>query len=115
MKIYKKLENSNKYMEISLLYRKGGANFFSGQVEARGYEIEFTLVEKGDNMISYAPMNNTNFRLLLKEVLRYSDKAYDLLEEKIKNNQEKLFSLYESFINNQEKLTFDKLKKVALA
>ena len=111
---FDKKARDNKWMRIELGYRKGGMNYWSGQTEKRGFELGFSLVKKEDNMVIYAPADKSNFRILLKEVSRYSDKAFSELAEKIKKNKEKIFDLYADYLYRGKKLTFDEIKNVAL-
>jgi hypothetical protein len=79
MKNYEKIEGSNKELKIEVYYNKGGMNYFSGKVEARGYYLSVSPVERQqqNNSIvieSWAAFSGT--KVLIKEVTRKSEKAF---------------------------------------
>ena len=90
MKNYEKIEGSNKELKIEVYYSKGGMNYFTSRVEPRGYYLSVSPVERqnADSPIvfeSFAAFSGT--KLLIKEVARKSDKAFQeailLAESKI--------------------------------
>ena len=73
----------NKYLRVKIDYRKGGMNYFSSQVEKRGYEVLFLLISKNNRTIKYSPMENKNWRYLLKETKRINRKEIESLRNKL--------------------------------
>ena len=79
MKTYEKIEGSNKELKIEVYYSKGGMNYFSSQVEARGYYLSVSPVERQQQnssivIESFAAFSGT--KVLIKEVARKSEKAF---------------------------------------
>ena len=105
----KQLVSGSTYMVIEANYRLGGMNYFSGKIEERGYEIDFSIKEISDGWEQYTPASNENFRIFVKPAKRYSDKAFKKVEAFIEANKETLFDAYEN--NNRDKI-FEVLKDI---
>ena len=96
MKTIKKEFNSNvgNTMVIELYYDLGGMNYFSGKVEQRGYRISFTHAFINDGVEKITPMNNKNFKILVKETKRKSRKIEEKLYTMLIKYQDKLFNAF---------------------
>lgn len=83
--------DQGQMIKLTIDYRDGGMNYFSGKVEKRGFEIAITSVMVGGSiggamMEQSAPFADINGRLLLLEAKRYNaakiEKIANLFDEK---------------------------------
>jgi len=81
-------------MLIELYYDLGGYNYFSGENEARGYRLSFTHAFMDGYSKQISPMNNKNFRVLVKEVKRKSKKTEEKLIQQVKKYEDELFDAF---------------------
>lgn len=80
---YFQVNNSaNKFVKFTVVYSKGGLNYFTGKEEKRGYWVSVSVVEKetinGITVESFT-INSaaSGFKRFLLEVKRDSQKYYD--------------------------------------
>lgn len=70
-------------LEVSLSYNMGGTNYFTGNVEQRGYYLSVSPVTRKNGCISYTAFSGT--KMCIKAVSRRSTKAekeaYDLIPQ----------------------------------
>jgi len=97
------IDNDNHFVEIVFKYDKGG-NYLT---EQRGYYIYFTKVKIEEGFKVFMPKEDTNFKLLIKPVNRYSLKMYNNLSDSIYAMKDKLIEL---FINNDKDAIYCLLK-----
>jgi len=62
------------HLEVSVYYTKGGANYFSGGTNPRGYYLSVKPVTKSENSVSFVMFTGRSKFLL--ETNRYSDKQF---------------------------------------
>ena len=84
----------NCYLKIKIEYDKGGMNYFTSKVDARGYylyviKVKRTTDERGFTMESFAMYTGGRKKLLL-EVKRKSEGAYKKAVELAKNEVENM-------------------------
>jgi len=96
-----RLIEGNKYMVIEPYYSKGGVNYFDYENKPRGYSIMFSNKEFKDNCVTYMPMDKCNFRIFVKKINRYSEKAISKINDFIDENQERLFDMYSKMEKNE--------------
>lgn len=65
--------NKNEFIEVYMTYSLGGINYFTYDIDPRGYWLHVRKVEKADGWITASLMEGR--KLLLKEVKRKSQKA----------------------------------------
>lgn len=70
---------SGRMVKLSIHHRDGGRNYFSGANEARGIEMSISTIEVSESsngvyVESSTPMDDSNGRILLLEMPRYSAK-----------------------------------------
>lgn len=97
-KLYKE---PNEYIVIELTYKKDGFNSFLNENEKRGYYLYFLVQKISGRTREYTPLDDNNFKLLIKEVKRYSQKTMKQLEEKFTNNGDELFNIYKRYLNGE--------------
>lgn len=87
---YKASSQTNKVNEIttSIYYNKGGANYFTGRTEERGYYFSITPEENDGYMVLYQGFSGIKTCIL--PVNRQSKKSYDIA----KNMMDKYIELY---------------------
>jgi len=73
---------SGQMVKLSIHHRDGGRNYFSGANEARGIEMSISTIEVSESsngvyMESSTPMDDSNGRILLLEMPRYSAKKLE--------------------------------------
>jgi len=78
------------HLEVSVYYTKGGLNYFSGGMIARGYYISVTPVTISDETIRYTAF--TGCSQLMLETQRYSDKQFDRAIEMAKEHRDALIA-----------------------
>lgn len=93
MEMYRQIEGIT-HAKISVDYRLGGLNYFSGRQEPRGIVVSFTTVEKEGYSEKYTPMDSCNYRIFIKEMKRKSQKKIDKVCEIISQNSSELFDFY---------------------
>jgi len=87
--ITKKIKDS-EYMEIEVKYDAG-----DGYMNPRrGYYIYFTRVEYLNGFKKFTPSDNTNFKIFIKEVKRYSYKQMKKIIAYLFDNREYFFEVY---------------------
>jgi hypothetical protein len=59
-------------IEVTLSYNMGGANYFSGMTEGRGYYLGVTPLKVGNGFKSFTAFSGT--KTLIEATKRYSDK-----------------------------------------
>ena len=79
-------------MRLTLEYRLGGRNWFTGDVDPRGLMLSCSPLEVGDGWTGYVGFTGTN--LHVKEMKRFSQKALDNFEP----TQEQIKSLVDHVI-----------------
>jgi len=82
MKVYEKIETTiANNLKIEVYYNKGGMNYFSYKNEARGYYLSVSPVNRtpheGGKIFTESYTAFTGTKVLLMEVKRKSEKAYD--------------------------------------
>ena len=106
------LIEGNTYLCIDVSHRDGGMNFFSYKNEQKGVEVSFSkkeIVEKdGYKSMTYSPMDNCNFRLLMYPYNRRSQKQIDRAKQYIDEIGDVLFELW---INNKKQEIFELIKE----
>lgn len=94
MKTYEKIENTdNQFLKIELNYNKGGMNYWTGRMEARGYYLYVQRVERtdyGGHSIESFIVGQGGVRSFLLEVKRQSPKAKAQAEELAKAKVDEL-------------------------
>lgn len=86
-----KTDKENKVIRIEVYYRIGGMNYFTSNVEPRGYYLGVTPIEKGDRFEGFTAFSG--YKMLLEEAKRFSQKVLDNMspsEEKINDLVEKV-------------------------
>ena len=78
------------HLEVKVFYTKGGANYFSGGTNPRGYYLSVRPVKKGNGMVSFDLFSGCK-RLLL-ETARYTDKQFQRAVEMAKNYEDELIT-----------------------
>ena len=78
------------HLEISVYYNKEGVNYFSGQVQRRGYYLSVRPVTLGNGTVSFDILSGCK-RLLL-ETKRYSAKQFAKAVEMSKNYEDELIA-----------------------
>lgn len=73
MEKYLATTTPNKYIKLYTYYKKDTMNYFTYKIEARGYYLSVTPVERARGFESFKAF--TGFKVLLKEVTRASKKA----------------------------------------
>lgn len=67
------------HLEVRAYYNKGGYNYFTGQLEKRGYYVQVTPVIKEEHeygsSVSYTCF--TGYKHLVEKCNRFSEKAFD--------------------------------------
>jgi len=66
------------HLKVELYYDLGGANYFSGSVEARGIKLSVSPVqreERNDNIVVESYTAFSGFKKLVKEMARYNKKT----------------------------------------
>lgn len=87
MQKYIKVKDNSKHithLRIELFYDLGGTNFFTSEIEERGYYLSVTPVERRTNSQGYTTECFTAFtgtRILLNGVARRSKKAENEAEQ----------------------------------
>ena len=88
------LEGNCTHIDIELHYNKGGMNYFTSNLERRGYYLSVQPLTKSTNSYSYTAF--TGVKRLLKEAGRYSAKTlnefvvdYDVVNSMIEHIVEK--------------------------
>lgn len=63
-----------RFIKVHMAYQLGGMNYFQGQVDARGYYLHVSPVERGDKFESTAISldDRGGFKVFIKEVKRQS-------------------------------------------
>lgn len=79
---FKKNTEGRNAVELSVSYSKGGMNFWNAKKEPRGYWLHATLGEADGYSFCYEPMNDTNFRIFLKDASRLNRAHLQALAEK---------------------------------
>lgn len=75
--------NGSTHIVVDVDYRKGGANYFSGGTEARGYELSAYPVECKDGFTTFKIGNNQGARFLVRAAARLDRKRLERLREAI--------------------------------
>lgn len=91
------LREGKNRLQLSLYYSKGGANYFTGTSEARGFYASVTPVTLDGHWISTSAFSG--FKKLVKEAGRFSAnilptleaQAFDFLKEVVQSRPEKYF------------------------
>ena len=78
------------HLEVSVYYTKGGANYFSGGTNPRGYYLSVKPVTKSENSVSFVMF--TGRSQLLLETNRYSDKQFAKAMEMSKDTRAELIA-----------------------
>lgn len=87
MQKYIKVKNNSKHithLRVELFYDLGGTNFFTSEIEERGYYLSVTPVERHTNSQGYTTERFTAFtgtKMLLNSVARRSKKAENEAEQ----------------------------------
>ena len=90
--MYKRYIKANghkvNYLECEVFYSLGGMNYFTHEIEKRGYYLRVCPVEKSGNMVGF--MAFSGIKKLLVEVARKNKKAEEQAEALVKENLENL-------------------------
>ena len=84
------LKNAS-HLQVSVYYTKGGSNYFTNNIDRRGYYVSVTPVTKGNGTISYTLF--TGRKQLLLESSRYSEKQFAKAVEMSKDFEEELVNI----------------------
>ena len=87
--ITKTIEN-NKYMEIEVKYDEGSEVFNN----KRGYYIFFTRVTYENGFKKFEPRSDTNYKICIKEVKRFSNKQMEKIIDYVNYNKDEFFEYY---------------------
>ena len=79
---------------IEVGYELGGISYFTGNNSERGIYVYFKRMEIGNGFRSFAPLNDSNFKVLAAELKRKSQKRIDMVIDYIQKNAEELANLY---------------------
>ena len=86
-------------LKIDVSYSLGGMNYFNGQRNSRGIYVHFSTVERksreGYTTESYMPFDGSSFKILVLELKRKSEKKSQIVFDKLKEMEDKLFALYQ--------------------
>lgn len=103
----------NEYLVMKVMHKDGGMNYFSSKIEPKGVEVVFTkteiFVDKTSTIERYTPMDNCNYRILVLEYKRKSQKKLDMVYQFVMDNKEELFHLW---LNDLRKQLIDTLSKI---
>jgi hypothetical protein len=64
-------------MVVKLYYQKGGANYFSGGVNPRGYYLSAQPEKRGNGSRSFVAFSGTS--MVIKQVKRFNQREFDAL------------------------------------
>jgi hypothetical protein len=78
------------HLELSVYYNKGGANYFNGGVDPRGYYLCVKPVRKGNGMIRYTMF--TGLSRFLFETKRFSAKQFERAVDMAKGFEDELIA-----------------------
>lgn len=104
--IYSELKNLigeyNK-LEISVMYSRGGINYWNGNHEVSGIRVHFKPVKvtnfHGTNLVSFtfagSDIRTNGFKTLVLEATRYNKKKMEAIAQQVRDHAEALTSLYE--------------------
>jgi hypothetical protein len=109
-----KTKNGYDKLAMTIRYYLGGYNYFSGDLNARGYRLSFTPCSISAGMRSCTLMSadkwESGFYLFLEDATRFNAKRLDYWYNKIKPLSNKLRELFESRDGNGLNDIINKLK-----
>ena len=103
--VRRKLEG-NEYMEIKVKYSEGS------YMEQRGFYAYCTTIEIKDGFKRVVPMDERNFKFLIKGASRFSKKTMQKIVDYIDVNEDELF---ENYKNGKSVLVENSLKSLVEA
>lgn len=97
-KHYKITENvdGNNAISVAISYNKGGTNFFTYDHEKRGWYFSITpcAVERHDGYSTISIIAFSGYKMLIREIGRNSQKAYDEAVKFMQDHQEEYLALW---------------------
>lgn len=75
------LAEPGEYLRVEVFYRAGGASYFSGNSEPRGYYVVVRPVKKENGVVSFTLFSGT--KKLLAPASRFSEKHLGLLVDEL--------------------------------
>lgn len=81
-----KTDGDGKFIEVSVIYDKGGYNYFTGDTEKRGYKVMVQPVTVRERSVCVTAFSG--FKTTVKEVSRYSAKAHQSVYEAVEPHME---------------------------
>ena len=92
------------HLEAEVYYRLGGMNYYSSQVEQRGYVISVSPVERSRNCISYVGWTGKKLCIIPAErkSKKKASEALKYFEEHIEEFMRNHFGEYEIDLENYE-------------
>jgi len=104
-------EGNCTHVDVEVYYDKGGHNYFTGNLERRGYYLSVQPLSKGDRSYSYTAF--TGVKQLVREAGRYSSKVLsefiveyemmsNMIEHVIEKNNLKLNLPSQQHFNNMQ-------------
>lgn len=105
---------SGRMVKLTISHRDGGMNYFSGASEARGIEMSLSTIEvsesgtSGIKMETMTPMDDSNGRILLLELARYSAKKLEQMVELFDEHAPEISTLW----SIDRALTISKIRSI---